>query len=1200
MATNLIGNAVIYGTANGTMSSPGNVVDLATSSTLGFSFSDIFTPKKSKLSVKDVRLQSSTYGKLIPSVFGEVLLSGNIIWSSQVTKETTQEPIIRTKGGTVGGSITEKIRCSFALSLCMGVVDDIIKVYANEQELNLSNLNATFYYGTEDQLPNSIIQSYLGIDNTPAFRGLCYIVFYDFPLENYNGTIPNINVLVSKRNVANNQIEVINFIDAVNIIPGCGELAYDLDIRKKYHFINLNGEIIKTTNPVVINRNNNYAISDAELGLKKMQKDLPNLKWTSLVCSWFIDGLDATNAKIYPAVEGKNYILDGQDWSVAGIDRFNAEVIGRDKNGNPNYGGTPSDKSILSYVQKLKAMSYKVMFYPMLFVDLLNKPWRGHINGNVNQLNDFFNQYRNFILHYAQLLKNSDIDAFLIGSELKNLTKIKDLDNQFPFVTFLINLAKDVKLILGSSVKISYAADWSEYHHSDDGWRGLDNLWASSYIDFVGIDAYFPLTNEYQSTYEVDKIIKGWDSGEGFDFYYEDSVNKANPKPLSPEWAWKNLKFWWDNYHYNPNGQKTNWIPRSKKIWFTEYGFPSVDCCSNQPNVFYNPDSFDGGLPNKSKGLIDFTAQRCGILGTIKKWENSDMVEQKFLWCYDARPYPFYPDLLGVWSDGNLWKYGHWINGKIGSCFLSDFLTHLCLNSGLNVNEFNTSEINDFLYGYIIDQKQQIVDIIKDLSQVYNFDIIIKDGVMVFRSLRNTIKHQLQEGDLIRRNGESGYSIHYNNLENLPDKIEFLYNDKSKNYKINTINISSSKADNLFSYQTNAILDETSARFVAFGILQNIIASDKYYVLNIINRNINLLDIVSIEINNTVHNIRVREIKHYSDNTITISGNSVNENSDTIVAKYQQNYNYQDYKVSQIQNTTIKMYEFFNINNRSDGNIILHFAILPEYEVQNWNGCDLYVSYNSEDSYEYLATVNKYTTVGKIITEIKKIDNYSNSSLQEIKIMLDSQEELNRVINMHNNGIFYALIDEVEVISFDLRNIKTEKNILIINKSVRGRFNTENEIKNHLVGSDFIFINNNNLFQIVIADNFIGKSASIKALTKGQSLYQSEKIDINIIGNANISWLPKDFDLIINNNGDIIVKFNPRVSYEKDFYTNKNPSYQIELKLLNKVNNRIVSEFLLNNQDFIIYSKNNFNNDFGTNDAGEVVNLLGVSFDYSY
>ena len=43
-------------------------------------------------------------------------------------------------------------------------------------------------------------------------------------------------------------------------------------------------------------------------------------------------------------------------------------------------------------------------------------------------------------------------------------------------------------------VKITYAADWSEYHTADDVQKPLDELWLNKAID-VGIDAYFPLAS---------------------------------------------------------------------------------------------------------------------------------------------------------------------------------------------------------------------------------------------------------------------------------------------------------------------------------------------------------------------------------------------------------------------------------------------------------------------------------------------------------------------------------------------------------------------------------------------------------------------------------------------------------------------------------------------------------------------------------
>ena len=58
--------------------------------------------------------------------------------------------------------------------------------------------------------------------------------------------------------------------------------------------------------------------------------------------------------------------------------------------------------------------------------------------------------YRRFILHYAHLCAAAGgVDAFLIGSELRSLTQIRGPGNSFPVVTQLMQLADDVRGILG-------------------------------------------------------------------------------------------------------------------------------------------------------------------------------------------------------------------------------------------------------------------------------------------------------------------------------------------------------------------------------------------------------------------------------------------------------------------------------------------------------------------------------------------------------------------------------------------------------------------------------------------------------------------------------------------------------------------------------------------------------------------------------
>ena len=150
-------------------------------------------------------------------------------------------------------------------------------------------------------------------------------------------------------------------------------------------------------------------------------------------------------------------------------------------------------------------------------------PWRGRITCDpapgqagspdgtaaaATQIDAFFSggadawNYRNMVLHYASLAADAGgVDAFLIGSELKSLTRVRSASGVYPAVNALVTLAADVKAILGSGTVVTYGANWTEYgtHVVDSGANEvrfpLDPLWASSAIDAIGIDYYAPLAD---------------------------------------------------------------------------------------------------------------------------------------------------------------------------------------------------------------------------------------------------------------------------------------------------------------------------------------------------------------------------------------------------------------------------------------------------------------------------------------------------------------------------------------------------------------------------------------------------------------------------------------------------------------------------------------------------------------------------------
>jgi hypothetical protein len=169
----------------------------------------------------------------------------------------------------------------------------------------------------------------------------------------------------------------------------------------------------------------------------------------------------------------------------------------------------------------------------------------------------------------------------------------------------------------------------------------------------VGIDCYFPLTPDVpQSQIDYQAVYDGWTKDEGWDYYYLDSVNRTGKTFYgSATYAWKNVKNWWNSTHTNPNATGTAWTAKMKPVWFTEVGFPSVDGCANQPNVFIDPDSIGELLSARfARGAWIFSRSARRSMPRIDYLKAQNTLEanflpRRFVWTWDARPFPFWPDL---------------------------------------------------------------------------------------------------------------------------------------------------------------------------------------------------------------------------------------------------------------------------------------------------------------------------------------------------------------------------------------------------------------------------------------------------------------------------------------------------------------------------------------------------------------------------
>ncbi|MEM6863717.1 MAG: glycoside hydrolase TIM-barrel-like domain-containing protein [Bacteroidota bacterium] len=184
------------------------------------------------------------------------------------------------------------------------------------------------------------------------------------------------------------------------------------------------------------------------------------------------------------------------------------------------YGETK--KGAKQYIEMLQSNNIKVMVKPQIWI------WRGEFTGDMQMQSDedwktLESSYEDFILTYAELAQEAKAEILCIGTELEEFVK-----NRPGFWQELI--VKIKKIYTG---KLTYAANWDEYSRTP--------FWSE--LDFIGVDAYFPLSEERYPSLE--ELKSGW-------------------QPWKDKLAALSLKM-------------------DKPVLFTEFGYRSMDYTAKKP-----------------------------------------------------------------------------------------------------------------------------------------------------------------------------------------------------------------------------------------------------------------------------------------------------------------------------------------------------------------------------------------------------------------------------------------------------------------------------------------------------------------------------------------------------------------------------------------------------------------------------------------
>ena len=782
-----------------------------------------------------LRITAAGEGLPLPRIWGRMRVAGHVIWASNFEEHRGRSR--RTKGG-LGPRVSDQSRytVNLAIALCEGEILGHGRVWADGEEISPDDLNLRLYTGSEDQLPDPKIEAIEGVGRVPAYRGTAYVVMEDLDLGQFGSRIPGFSFEVLRAAQSADHTTLQEAVRAVAWMPGSGEFALasapvdqDAGLGERQ----------------MINVNSPMGGTDLAASVNALRAELPKVGSGLLVVSWFGDDLRCGECRIQPKVEAP-VRKASQGWNVSGLARGSALTLAQ-IDGAPVYGGTPSDASVLQAIAAMNAAGQKVVFYPFILMDQLADntlanpwtgatsqpplPWRGRITLSVApgragtpdgkaaaaaEVAAFFGtvgpqhftvslgkvvysgpqewSYRRFILHCAALCAASDgVDAFCVGSEMRALTQIRGAGDSFPAVAEMIALTRDVRAILGPHVKLTYAADWSEYfgYRDADGNRyfHLDPLWADPDIDFIGIDNYMPLSDwrdgadhldaaEWSTIYDPDYLKANVAGGEGFDWFYPDAAARdaqarlpitdgAHDEPWI--WRYKDLRAWWENPHHDRVGgvraaQPSPWHPRSKPIWFTEIGCAAIDKGTNQPNKFLDPKSSESSLPWHSNGQRDDLIQMQYLRALAEYWTDpahnpvslaygGPMVDwdRAHVWAWDARPFPWFPGRRDLWTDGDNWARGHWITGRAMNQPLAAVVAEICEAAG--VRDYDVSRLYGVVRGYATPSTQPGRAMLQPLMLAHGFEGIEREGKLVFQMRGGPEVRRVTADDLIARDG---------------------------------------------------------------------------------------------------------------------------------------------------------------------------------------------------------------------------------------------------------------------------------------------------------------------------------------------------------------------------------------------------------------------------------------------------------------
>ncbi len=223
------------------------------------------------------------------------------------------------------------------------------------------------------------------------------------------------------------------------------------------------------------------------------------------VAAFAIVAAIAASAYAAPAYKGMSYTSFGSDVlssSASDQSLFNMSLVGTDTvalnfwwfqdsvtantmaEDLSRYSSTMS--SVSHAIDTIHGLGMKVLLKPMLDVSDASGTWRAYIDPS--DKDQWFANYTNFLGTFADMAKSKGVELLSIGCEMNTL---EQPSNNSRWTNLITNMRSRY------SGKLTYAANWGAIGQNVGGYQNVP--WWNQ-LDYIGIDAYFPIATSNNTT----------------------------------------------------------------------------------------------------------------------------------------------------------------------------------------------------------------------------------------------------------------------------------------------------------------------------------------------------------------------------------------------------------------------------------------------------------------------------------------------------------------------------------------------------------------------------------------------------------------------------------------------------------------------------------------------------------------------------